>query len=91
MECKMFYTAKYFVRPSICGVFFTKLSFCRLLVLPAAMANTNAGGDHVTKNLWLSHNKMVMEALDTNDPEVGRLSVRPLLLRLVTSIGREMY
>ncbi|KAL7979368.1 hypothetical protein Chor_015392 [Crotalus horridus] len=35
------------------------------------MANTNAGGDHVTKDLWLSHNKMVMEALDTNDPEVA--------------------
>ncbi|XP_058013245.1 serine hydroxymethyltransferase, cytosolic isoform X2 [Ahaetulla prasina] len=34
------------------------------------MANTNAGGDQVTRDLWVSHNKMVMEALDTNDPEV---------------------
>ncbi|KAM3826872.1 serine hydroxymethyltransferase, cytosolic isoform 1-T2 [Vipera latastei] len=34
------------------------------------MANMKAGGDHVTKDLWHSHNKMVMEALDTNDPEV---------------------
>lgn len=55
------------------------------------MANTKAGGDHVTKDLWRSHNKMVMEALDTNDPEVGRLSVHLLLLRLVASIGRGMY
>lgn len=52
-------------------VFSTKPSFCRLLVLPAAMASTNAGGDQVTRDLWVSHNKMVMEALDTNDPEVG--------------------
>lgn len=39
------------------------------------MASTNAGGDQVTRDLWASHNKMVMEALDTNDPEVGRSSV----------------
>ncbi|XP_070811270.1 serine hydroxymethyltransferase, cytosolic isoform X3 [Pituophis catenifer annectens] len=34
------------------------------------MASTHAGGDQVTRDLWVSHNKMVMEALDTNDPEV---------------------
>ncbi|ETE72452.1 Serine hydroxymethyltransferase, cytosolic, partial [Ophiophagus hannah] len=51
--------------------FFTKSSVCRLLVLPAAMASTNASGDQITRDLWVSHNKMVMEALDTNDPEVA--------------------
>ncbi|KAG8145815.1 hypothetical protein E2320_012285, partial [Naja naja] len=41
----------------------------RLLELPVVMASMNAGGDQVTRDLWVSHNKMVMEPLDTNDPE----------------------
>ncbi|KAJ6655925.1 hypothetical protein lerEdw1_004510 [Lerista edwardsae] len=34
------------------------------------MANVPATGDHSSKALWASHNKMVMEPLDANDPEV---------------------
>lgn len=35
------------------------------------MANfTNADGDHASADLWVSHNKMVLEPLDANDPEV---------------------
>ncbi|XP_077173340.1 serine hydroxymethyltransferase, cytosolic isoform X2 [Paroedura picta] len=35
------------------------------------MANfARADGNHISPDIWASHNKMVMEPLDTNDPEV---------------------
>lgn len=48
------------------------------------MANLpTASGEHPSKALWASHNKMVMEPLDANDPEV-----KGFLAGLMTLSGR---
>lgn len=35
---------------------------------------TNLNGELPSAEIWQSHNKMVLEPLDTNDPEVSRLA-----------------